>query len=77
MLRGAVERELIVIGEAVAQAEKSQPALVSQITDLRKIIGLRNVLIHGYGEVKDELVWSIIKDNLPRLREEVKFILKR
>ena len=77
MLRDAVERELIIIGEALAQAEKSQPSLATQITDLRKIIGLRNILVHGYGEVKNELVWSIIKDNLPRLREEVKSILKR
>jgi uncharacterized protein with HEPN domain len=77
MLRGAVERELIVIGEALAKADKANHELVNHITDMGKIIGLRNVLVHGYGEVKNELVWSIINDNLPRLRDEVKIILKR
>lgn len=74
-LRDAVERELIIIGEALSMAEKNLPDLSNHITDLKKIISFRHVLVHGYGEVKDELVWSIVKDNLPMLREESKRFL--
>ena len=75
--RTAVERELIIIGEALFQAEKSDPELVNHIKDLHKIISFRHVLVHGYGEVKDEMVWAIVQKKLPDLYEESKRLLDR
>lgn len=41
----------------------------------RKIIGFRNILIHGYAEVDDTVVWSIIVEKLPLLLEDAETLL--
>jgi uncharacterized protein with HEPN domain len=46
MLRAAVERQFITIGEALVQAEKLDAAALHSITALRQIIGFRNILVH-------------------------------
>ena len=46
--RSAVERELQIIGEAIAQLNAVSPEMADQISEHRNIIGFRNVLVHGY-----------------------------
>ena len=48
------------------------PSLLEQIPDTEKIIGFRNVLVHGYDMIDDATVWSAIESNLPVLLEEVR-----
>jgi len=36
-----------------------------------KIIGTRNRINHGYDKISDVLVWSIVINHLPKLRDEV------
>ena len=38
----------------------------------RQIIGQRNVLIHEYGEIKQERIWKVVKENIPQLIELLK-----
>ena len=52
-LRRAVERELEIIGEAVNKALLIEPELVSSIQDARRIVDLRNYVIHGYDKIDD------------------------
>ncbi len=66
----AVERNLEIIGEAVNRISKKDENL--EITDKRKIISVRNRIIHGYEQVSDELIWSIITQYLPVLEKEVR-----
>lgn len=66
----AVERNLEIIGEAVNRISKKDENL--EITDKRKIISVRNRIIHGYDQVSDELIWSIITQYLPTLEKEVR-----
>ena len=66
----AVERNLEIIGEAVNRISKKDKNL--EITDKRKIISVRNRIIHGYDQVSDELIWSIITQYLPVLEKEVR-----
>lgn len=66
----AVERNLEIIGEAVNRISKKNENL--EITDKRKIISVRNRIIHGYDQVSDELIWSIITQYLPVLEKEVR-----
>ena len=66
----AVERNLEIIGEAVNKISKKDENL--EITDKRKIISVRNRIIHGYDQVSDELIWSIITQYLPVLEKEVR-----
>jgi uncharacterized protein with HEPN domain len=75
LLQSAVERQFEVIGEALCQLAKVDLALATQITDYQKIISFRNVLIHGYADVDDELVWDIVETRLPILRGEIDRIL--
>lgn len=71
----AVERQLEIIGEALGQLAKADPAIAARIPDLSQIVALRNILIHGYVIVKRDLVWRTIHEDLPRLREVVDGLL--
>jgi uncharacterized protein with HEPN domain len=68
MLRSAVERQFEILGEALGKLAKLDPALAARISDYRRIIAFRNVLIHDYDIVLDEVVWGVIETQLPPLR---------
>lgn len=70
----AVERDLEIIGEAVNRIIKKQPEF--PISDAYQIIGTRNRIIHGYDVISDDLIWSILENNLPKLKLEVSELLK-
>lgn len=76
MLRAATERQFEIIGEALAQLAKRDPAIASRVTDYRQIVAFRNILIHGYAEIDDRLVWDIVETKLPKLHAEVGELLK-
>lgn len=75
MLRAAVEREFEIIGEALAQLAKSDAEVAAGISDFRRIIAFRNLLIHGYCDVDDRLVWDVVETNLPILSREIEALL--
>lgn len=73
--RAAVERYLIVIGEALAQLERQDPDTAAGISRRREIIGTRIVLTHRFYDVDSRVVWNTILNDLPRLRAEVRQLL--
>jgi uncharacterized protein with HEPN domain len=75
MLRSAVERQFEIIGEALNGAVKIDTDIKEQIPDAPRIISFRNRLIHGYATVSDAIVWGIVENYLPPLREQVKRML--
>lgn len=75
LLRAAVERQFEIIGEALNQLAKLDIAIAVRISEYRRIIAFRNILIHGYAEVDHRIVWGVIESNLPKLREEVTKLL--
>lgn len=75
MLRSAVERQFQVLGEALAQLAKLDVKLAGRISQHRRIIAFRNILIHGYANVDDRLVWDVVETKLPILRREVETLL--
>jgi uncharacterized protein with HEPN domain len=77
MLRAAVERELEIAGEALSKLEKLDTATASRISGHRRIIAFRNVLIHGYADVDDRLVWDIVETRLATLTAEVQAMLEK
>lgn len=76
LLRSAVERQFEIIGEALNQLKQKDPELVSGIIEHQRIISFRNILIHGYAEVSNKLVWGIIESSLPGLSEKIAELLE-
>jgi len=74
LLKRAIERDLEIIGEAINRILLLDDTF--PITNARKIVGLRNQIIHGYDNISDENIWGVIKNHLPKLKEEVEEILK-
>ena len=66
-----VERELEIIGEALARLRRDHPDRAGRIHDLDKIIGLRNVLAHGYDILEHEILWDIVENKIPILKRDV------
>lgn len=75
MLRAAVERQFEIIGEALAQLAKRDAAVAANIREYRRIIAFRNILIHGYAEIDDRLVWDIVQTRLPMLRADLNALI--
>lgn len=75
MLRSAVERQFEIIGEALAQLAKLDETIVARISEHRRIIAFRNILIHGYADVDARIVWDIVEGKLPVLHREVEALL--
>jgi uncharacterized protein with HEPN domain len=76
MLRAAVERQFEIIGEALAQLAKLDQTIAARISEHSRVIAFRNLLIHGYADVDDRLVWDIVQTKLPVLSREVEALLK-
>jgi len=74
-LRSAVERQFLIIGEALSQAFRESIEVEHGITDVHEIIGFRNMLVHGYSIIKNERVWDISKNVMPILLQEVTDLL--
>ena len=75
MLRAAVEREFEIIGEAMSKLAQATPDVASRISDFRRIIAFRNMLIHGYADLDDRLVWDMAGPKLEVLRREIAALL--
>ena len=48
---------------------KANPSI--EISNSRKIVDARNYIIHGYDSLSVDILWSIVINHLPKLREEV------
>jgi len=66
LLQSAVERQLEIIGEAAHHVTVEFQQAHSEIS-WRSIIGLRNILIHEYGDVRIDRVWMVATDHIPEL----------
>lgn len=65
MLRSAVERQFTIIGEAMAQLARYDAEVAARISEYPRIIGFRNVLIHGYADINDILCGVCLKPICP------------
>lgn len=68
--KGAVERHLGIIGEAVNKFLKESET--NKLKNASQIISLRNRLIHSYDNVDDSIIWLIVTRHLRPLKDEVK-----
>ena len=75
MLRAAVERQFEIIGEALVRLAKRDEIVAARIGEHQRIIAFRNILIHGYNNVDDLLVWGVVESKLNALRRDVATLL--
>lgn len=69
----AVERNIEIIGEAVNRILKEKPNF--KLQNSRNIVGTRNRIIHSYDNIADDMIWSILINSLPKLKDEIKSLL--
>jgi len=75
LLRSAVERQLEIVGEALAQLARIDPAAASRIGEYQRIIAFRNILIHGYAEIDHRIVWNVLELKLPVVLRQASSLL--
>jgi len=71
----AVERDFEIIGEALNRVKNTDNELLKKVSEHNRIIGFRNILIHGYDIIDEAIVWKAITIHLPILVNEIKEIL--
>lgn len=75
LLRSGVERQLAIVGEALARLRRIDPATAGAIAELPRVVGFRNVLVHAYTSVDSRIVWGIIEADLDTLRASLDALL--
>jgi uncharacterized protein with HEPN domain len=75
MLRSAVERQFQIIGEALNRLSRVDATTAALIPELPRIVAFRNVLVHGYAVIDDELVWQVASTRVPALVETMDRLL--
>ena len=76
LLRSATERQFGIIGEAISRLARIDEDTAARITGYRRIISFRNVLIHDYDSVDNQIVWNALQYRLPVLVLEVEELLE-
>ena len=76
LVRSAVEREFIIVGEAVAALSRLSPQAFERITQARRIVDFRNQLTNEYPAVDDAVVWLIAEHDVPVLKIECAALLE-
>lgn len=73
-LMDAVSYRLQVIGEAGSHLPKSIQEKIK--SPWNKIIGMRNILVHGYDDLDYEEIWLTVKKDIKELEKEIKKYLR-
>jgi uncharacterized protein with HEPN domain len=73
--QSAVERQLVIIGEAMNALLRIHPEI--QVPDARQIVGLRHRLVHAYDSLDNAIVWAIVQRHIPALQATVMALLNR
>ncbi|MBO8180691.1 MAG: DUF86 domain-containing protein [Archaeoglobus sp.] len=68
MVADAVLRNLEIIGEAARNIPEEIRTKYSEIP-WNRVVGLRNIVVHGYFVVDLDIIWVIIKEQLPELKD--------
>lgn len=75
MMRFACIKQMEIIGEA---SNHLSSELKSKFTDIEwaQIVGMRNIFAHEYFGIDPDLVWEIIKKDIPELKDKIEMILQ-
>ena len=68
--RDAILMNIVQIGEIAARLSDECRDRLSELPWFN-IIGTRNIIVHGYIKVDDEIVWNIIENDIPALKTRI------
>ena len=71
----ATLRNLGLIGEAATRIPEAVRAAHPEIP-WREVIGARNRIIHAYLGIDDDIIWTIIQDDIPAILPELRRLLQ-
>jgi uncharacterized protein with HEPN domain len=75
LISDAVIKNILVIGEAI----KNIPVEIRQKNpqvEWRKMAGMRDMMIHGYFSINYQIVWDVVQNKIPPLKQQVEQLLK-
>lgn len=75
LVSDAVIKNILVIGEATKKIPEEIRKLGPQV-EWRKMGGMRDMMIHGYFSINYRIVWDVVQNKIPSLKQEVEKILK-
>ncbi|MTW87784.1 DUF86 domain-containing protein [Virgibacillus dakarensis] len=71
----AVIKNILVIGEATKNIPVEIRKMNPQV-EWRKMAGMRDMMIHGYFSINYRIVWDVVQNKIPTLRQQVEQLLK-
>lgn len=74
LLKRGIERILEIIGEAMNRILRDESDI--NIDNAKRIVGLRNQIIHGYDSVSDENIWGVVINHLPQLKIDINRLIE-
>ena len=67
---------ILQIGESAGRLSEECREYLNDLP-WRAIIGTRNVIVHGYAGIDDEMIWSIVETDVPVLRDRILDVLEQ
>ena len=74
MLALSVIKDIETLGEAAAHVSPATRALLPQFP-WERAVSMRHRLVHGYFKIDFEVVWSTVKDDLPKVIELIESLI--
>lgn len=73
MFRRAIERNISIIGEAMTKILQRDSDI--PISEAKNIKRCRNYVVHAYDSLDSSIIWGVVINDLPKLKEEVQNLM--